>query len=388
MGDYDKSYWNIWTTYAIYYFGKANLGLIMPLLLATQGFTKYNVGLVASGFFLAYAVGQFLHGQISERFNPYHYIVVGLVGSAIMNAFLGFFGMFFWLLFIGEVFDGFFQSMGWSSCVRAVSERSKNPAKAATILGTSYQIGNSVAWLVASFMIGWFGWQWGFWVAAIVMFIKAMILLKYAPKDYVVKKQTVAKQVKNTLTVPIVLAGAGLLLLNMVRFGVMTWIPTFLFEVEKLGIDKIGLKIFLFPIFGVLGTLLYNALKTDRENTTMIYMLGLATVFAIFPFADGGMLTTVLLLASGFFVYGVHVYLVSATPSQFRDKQVVAASTGLINGFGYIGTTLVGILVPFILDGYSWMYVFYFWSILAVLIIFLTIGIKVWKIKEARANAY
>jgi len=387
MEDYNKNFWNIWTTYAVFYFGKVNLSLIIPLLLATQGFTKYHVGWVASGFFFAYAVGQFLHGQISERFNPYKYIAVGLIGSAVMNTFLGFYGMFFWLLFFGEVFDGFFQSMGWSSCVRAVSEKSSNPSRATTILGTSYQVGNSVAWLVASFMIGWFGWQWGFWVAAIIMVLKAVILLVYAPKDYVLKKQSVKKQVKLTFTPHIILAGLGLCFLNMIRYGVITWIPTFLYETQQLSISSIGLKIFMIPVFGVLGTLLYNKLKTNRENTTIAYMIGLGLVFLAFPYATGNWIT-ILLLGSGFFVYGVHVYLVSTTPSMFVKEKVVAASTGFIDGMGYIGTTIIGILVPFILDGYSWKYVFYFWAGLALLIVILTIVIKIKNYGIKHKNKY
>ena len=95
-------FWHLWTSYAVYYFGRVNLSLIIPILLATQGLSKYSLGLVASGFFFAYAIGQFLHGQISERFNPFTYIAIGLIGSAIMNLFLGFSAGFFWILFIGE----------------------------------------------------------------------------------------------------------------------------------------------------------------------------------------------------------------------------------------------------------------------------------------------
>ena len=66
---------NIWTSYATYYFGKVNLSIVVPALLATyKNLSLYSVGLVSSGFFFAYALGQFLHGQISERHNPFIYI--------------------------------------------------------------------------------------------------------------------------------------------------------------------------------------------------------------------------------------------------------------------------------------------------------------------------
>ena len=85
------TFWNLWSSYAIYYFGKVNLSIVVPALLVThKDLTMYSVGLVSSGFFFAYAIGQFLHGQISERFNPFVYISIGLIGSALMNLFLGF----------------------------------------------------------------------------------------------------------------------------------------------------------------------------------------------------------------------------------------------------------------------------------------------------------
>jgi len=120
MKKINLTFWNIWSSYAIYYFGKVNLSIVIPALLAThENLTLYNVGLVSSGFFFAYAIGQFLHGQISERYNPFVYIALGLIGSSIMNVILGFSAGFFIILLVGEILDGMFQSMGWSSCVRA-----------------------------------------------------------------------------------------------------------------------------------------------------------------------------------------------------------------------------------------------------------------------------
>ena len=114
------TFWDIWTSYATYYFGKVNLSIVVPALLVTyKDLSMMNVGLVSSGFFFAYALGQFFHGQFSERYNPFVYVSIGLIGSSIVNLLLGFSAGFFILLFVGEVVDGMFQSMGWSSCVRA-----------------------------------------------------------------------------------------------------------------------------------------------------------------------------------------------------------------------------------------------------------------------------
>lgn len=370
-GIMSRQFWHLWSSYAVYYFGKVNLSLVMPvLLIAYKDLSLYNVGFVASGFLIAYAVGQFVHGQVSERFNPYTYIAVGLIGSAILNLVLGFSAGFFWVLLIGEVIDGGFQSMGWSSTVRANALTSKDPERSSTILGTAYQFGNSVAWLVCAFVIGQFGWQYGFWVASMVMFARGAWLY-LARKQVKVVGRKIKDQVKLTINHTIVVSGLSLCLLNMVRYGVIIWIPTYLYQTMSMPIEKVGINVFLIPIAGILGTLLYNRIKIHKDITTMVYLFLLGVAFVIFPHTVG--LTMVaILVASGFLLYGPHVFLVTTIPSRQIGDNIVASSTGYIDGMGYIGSSLIGVLVPFIIDKTGgWQSVFYCWAGMAFAVIVL-----------------
>jgi len=364
-----KTFWNLWSSYAAYYFGKVNLSIVIPVLLATYGeLSLYSIGWVSTGFMLSYALGQFLHGQISEKFNPFIYVAVGLIGSAVMNLILGFSAGFFWALLIGEIIDGGFQSMGWSSIVRANAETSKNPEKSSTILGTAYQFGNSFAWIVCAFVIGQWGWQWGFWVASAVMMVRGIHIFLTRPKHLPKPEKTTGERVRLTLSFPIVISGICLCLLNIVRYGVITWIPTYLYQTFNMPIEKVGISIFLIPIAGIAGTLLYTRIKLPKDVTTMLYLMLLGVTFAVFPNTTG-VLMVALLLIGGFALYGPHVFLVTTMPSRFHDKQIVAASTGFIDGAGYIGSAIVGILVPLIIDKTgTWSTVFYVWAAMAVVV--------------------
>jgi len=370
-GIMSRQFWHLWSSYAVYYFGKVNLSLVMPvLLIAYKDLSLYNVGFVASGFLIAYAVGQFVHGQVSERFNPYTYIAVGLIGSAILNLVLGFSAGFFWVLLIGEVIDGGFQSMGWSSTVRANALTSKDPERSSTILGTAYQFGNSVAWLVCAFVIGQFGWQYGFWVASMVMFARGAWLY-LARKQVKVVGRKIKDQVKLTINHTIVVSGLSLCLLNMVRYGVIIWIPTYLYQTMSMPIEKVGINVFLIPIAGILGTLLYNRIKIHKDITTMVYLFLLGVAFVIFPHT-AGLTMVAILVASGFLLYGPHVFLVTTIPSRQIGDNIVASSTGYIDGMGYIGSSLIGVLVPFIIDKTGgWQSVFYCWAGMAFAVIVL-----------------
>lgn len=367
-------FWNLWSTYAIYYFGKVNLSIVIPALLITfKDLNLYDFGLVSLGFMFAYAIGQFLHGQISERFNPYVYITLGLMFSGIANLFMGFIGSYFVMLLILETFDGFFQSMGWSSVVRAnalIQKDDKARDRSSTILGCSYQIGNSVAWLISAFAVAWWGWQAGFWVAAIMLLGRGLLLYLTKPKVDHKPLHTVKKQVKGTISFPVVMSGLSLMVVNMVRYGVMTWLFTYYVFAGNFGIADFGnvsLKIVFIPIAGVIGTLVYNKIPWKKDLISIVFLAAMGVCWYLFPFADsaGG---TMLVLASSAFLYGPHVFLVCTIPSRFKEKGVVASSTGFIDGMGYVGTTIIMLVVPYLVletQG-SWNNVFILWSLISL----------------------
>ena len=363
-----RQFWNLWSSYALSYFGKVNLGIIIPVLLASyKNLSLYNIGLISSGFFFAYAIGQFLHGQISERHNPFIYVSLGLILSGIANLFLGFWGGFFIILLTLETLDGFFQSMSWSSIVRANSEiqSKKDLSKSSTILGCSYQFGNSLAWLVSAFVVGAWGWRAGFFVASGVLILRGITLYFTKPKRKFKPKQKISKQIKLTLSKKIVLSGFSLLLLNMVRYGVISWIPLYFFLAGDFSVGEmgqVGLKVFLIPIAGIFGTLIFNKLPMKKDWISVIFLFLMGITWIFFPFTEG-IISTILLLLGSAFLYGSHVFLVSTVPTRFKDKNVVAGATGFIDGAGYLGTVLIGLIVPFIiLEGGGWNNVFLFWA--------------------------
>jgi len=371
----NKQFWNLWSSYAIYYFGKVNLSIVIPALLITfKSLNLYDFGLVSLGFMFAYAIGQFLHGQISERFNPYVYIVMGLVLSGIANMFMGFLGSFFVMLLVLETFDGFFQSMGWSSIVRAnslIQKDDKARDRSSTILGCSYQIGNSLAWVVSAFAVAWWGWQAGFWVASIMLLSRGVTLYLTKPKIDYKPKQTVTKQVKGTLSFPIVMSGLSLMVLNMVRYGVLTWLFTYYILAGNHAIVEFGdvaIKSFLvfIPLAGVVGTLVYNKLPWKKDLTSIAFLALMGVCWYVFPFTDS-FTGSLLVLASSAFLYGPHVFLVCTIPTRFKKKGVVASSTGFIDGMGYIGTTIIMLIVPYLVieTRGSWNNVFILWSLIS-----------------------
>jgi len=371
----DKQFWNLWSTYALTYFGKVNLSIVMAaLLLVYTDWSMYYVGFVASGFFASYAIGQFLNGQISERFNPYIYITAGLCLSGLANLFMGFLGGFLVALIVLETCDGFFQSMNWSSIVRATAELyddGKERSRRSTILGTSYQFGSSLTFLVSAFSVATWGWQAGFYVASAVLIIRGVLLFITKPKRDFKPKQKIEQQVKLTLSQPVILSGLSLLFLNMVRYGVLTWFFVYLVQQsgisvpEFFGKDLVALA--LVPVAGICGTLVYNKLPWKKDLISIFFLFLMGVMWLIFPFVSGITSIIVLLLSSAF-LYGPHVFLVSTIPTRLKQHSIVASSTGFIDGMGYVGTFLIGLIVPYlVLETGGWSNVFLFWACISFL---------------------
>jgi sugar phosphate permease len=170
------------------------------------------------------------------------------------------------------------------------------------------------------------------------------------PKKKFKPRNTIKKKIKKTLDLPTVLSGFSLMFLNMVRYGVLTWLFTYYVFSGNFAIADFGtvsLKTIFIPIAGVLGTLIYNKFPTKKELTSILFLALMGVTWFVFPFTTG-LLATFLVLLSSAFLYGPHVFLVTTFPSRLHKDKVVAAATGFIDGMGYIGIALVMLLVPYL----------------------------------------
>src|SRR4051812_27422171 len=67
--------WTLWLTYGAFYFCRTNISAAVPGLKASiesggLGFTGEQVGWILASLKIAYGIGQFFNGQLSERFSP------------------------------------------------------------------------------------------------------------------------------------------------------------------------------------------------------------------------------------------------------------------------------------------------------------------------------
>src|SRR5204863_1415957 len=117
--------WTLWLTYGAFYFCRTNISAAVPGLKASVesgglGLSAVEVGWILASLKIAYGVGQFFNGQLSERFSPRVMLAFGMFGSAALNVLFGLSTGFYFLLFVWAS-NGFFQSLGWTPCVRVAA---------------------------------------------------------------------------------------------------------------------------------------------------------------------------------------------------------------------------------------------------------------------------
>ncbi len=75
----------IWITYGTFYLGKENISIAIPAIMKELGCTKTALGSVMSCMFIIYALGQFINGQLGDKFGAKKLISLGLLISGILN---------------------------------------------------------------------------------------------------------------------------------------------------------------------------------------------------------------------------------------------------------------------------------------------------------------
>jgi len=384
---------SLWLAYASFYLCRVNISIAIPGILEEYNITKTAMGAVLSALFFAYAVGQFINGQLGDKFGARKLLTFGAIVSAILNLIFPVLPGVVSLLALVWGLNGYFQSMGWSPSTKTIGNwfPIKMRGKIAGLFGSCYQWGNAASWALAGLVVGMFGWRYAFWIPAIVFIIFAIqwfISGRNAPEEVglptvedchegVMEMRECREDehlgfkytLKTVLTDPrIWMAGFSLFGLNIIRYGFMNWAPTYMFEVEKATISTVAYKAVVMPLAGSIGALFAGwasdkFFKSRRAPIVVLMLIGLAAFTILYPQLKHfhWIWSLLCLSAIGFTIYGPHVMVVTTIPIDYASRKAAASATGFIDSLGYFGASLTGVISGFLIDKYGWNAAFYFW---------------------------
>ena len=393
-----KMFWMMWITYAAFYLGRVNISVAMPGIAEEFGLTKTNLGVILSALFAMYAIGQFINGQLGDKLNSRLIITVGLLTSAILNVFMGLTGGIIGLMVVVWGLNGYFQSMGWGPTVKAIANWFPGGirGKISGRLGTSYIIGGALSWLLAGTIIKYLDWRATFWVPALIMAVIAIhwyLRARNAPEEIGLptveeQEQGIARTeaqvdehigfretLKITLRNPYIWFTAfGLFGLNIVRYGFMSWAPTYMFEEQGATISMAAYKAIAFPVAGGLGAILAGwasdkLFQNRRAPVAFVMLIALAVLcylYRIVP-GDNWIISLIILLFIGFFTFGPHILIVAALPADLGSRKAASSVTGFIDAMGYAGASITGVGTGYLIDRFSWDAAFNFWILGAIM---------------------
>jgi MFS transporter, OPA family, glycerol-3-phosphate transporter len=389
-----RVFWSVWVTYFAYYLCRYNMPVANTRLCQTYAWDAEQFGIVLSALTLMYAVGQFVNGQLADRFGTRVIASLGVLGSVALN--LAVFVLLLvappdaadpqWALALLAVFwglNGFFQAMGWSPMVKVMAHwyPVSRRGKIMGMMGTCYQFGGAFASLVALFLVGYFAQEWGgnwryvflfpallFAVIGVVFFV----LIRNRPEDVGLPPvifdeepsratggapgATISANVLRTLRNPYLWILAGtFFLLDANRYGFVNWMPAFL---DAQGVGDVApllanfkkaMTLCIHPLAGSAGAILAGWASDrffgGRRAPVIVVLLALLGAFSVlFPYIDPARtwLVVFVVAAVGFCTYGPHILMVGHAAQDFGRKSGAAGASGFIDAMGYVGASLAG----------------------------------------------
>jgi len=407
----------IWISYGSFYLCRANMSFALPGLAAEFGYSKTLLGLLGTALFIMYSIGQFVNGQLGDKFGARKLVFVGMVCSALLNIAFSFTTAFTFMLIVWGL-NGYFQSMGWAPQVKTMANwfTVKQRGKWMGLMGSCYQIGNAYSWLLASYLAATYGWRTIFWVPAIIFLVSSIHFvtrLRNAPEEVGlppieqlrkimepgegVKPAAVsgaakdehmgfAYTIKLCVTNPRIWAVAiSFFCLDIIRYGFFYWAPVYLIEAQGASITSAGLKVAVLPLAGSAGAIVTGwatgkFFQNRRAPVIAICLFGLAIFSYLFYNAPPGawVWSLICLAVVGFCTYGPHVLMVGHAAQDFAGRKAAASAAGFIDGFGYIGAAMTGVFTGWLVDHFGWYAGFYYWIISAV--VAGSIMLALWKV--------
>lgn len=371
--------------YAFYYFTRKSLVFAMPALMSSLGYTKSQLGILASILSISYGFSKFLSGIVADRSNPRAFMAVGLMLTGIFNILFGMSSsLLLFALFWG--FNGWFQGWGWPPCARllthwyAQSERGRWWG----VWNTSHNVGGFLIPIVASFCVQGWGWRYALYVPGAICIAASLFLIyclrdtpqslglppieKYRGEE---NEQEVKKHEQELSTKELLLKyvfknrfiwllAFSSFFVYVIRQGINDWGQLFLFEHKSYSLLLAGSCIGSFELGGFCGSLAAGWLSDKvyrgrRGPVNVIFAMGVVLSLLALWFAPPGylLIDSSLMYLVGFFIFGPQM-LIGMAAAELSHKKAAATVTGFAGWIGYLGAASAGYPIGKITQDYGW----------------------------------
>lgn len=373
-----------WLVYTMSYLGKVNYSANITQIIDFYDVTKTEAGIVPTFFFFAYGIGQIVNGLLCKKYNIKWMIFISLFVSSSINLLIAVssdFSIMKWLWLV----NGFVLSILWPTIVRMLSE-SLPQVKLSTssiVMGTTVAVGTLIVYGSSSVFAIFDNFKLSFYLAGVSVLVVAIIWIfcfdkavktakqekeqekiRTVPENDGISKQETDKKQRKILFATIYILCFFAILVNLIKDGLMTWVPSILKENFSMS-DSLSVLLTLFlPILAVFG----NAFAYVIHKRIPDYINHCVAVFAVIAVLIGAIIgslkleiaVTMLigLVAVNFLASSLNSLVTSVFPLFMRGKVNSGLVAGVINGFCYVGSAISSYGLGVIADNFGWMSVF------------------------------
>ena len=164
--------------YAMFYLVRNNLSTVAKDIEGALGYDYNMIGNILALSAIAYGLGKFLNGSLSDRSNPRKFMALGLLLTGLLNFAFGSVQSYGIHLFLWTL-NGFVQGMGWPPCGRSLGHwfNIKERGTVFAIWNVAHNIGGGLAGIIAAYAtIQYGGWQAAFYVPGTIALIGSFYL--------------------------------------------------------------------------------------------------------------------------------------------------------------------------------------------------------------------
>ncbi|HME37478.1 MAG TPA: MFS transporter [Steroidobacteraceae bacterium] len=382
--------------YGSLYFCRADLSVATPLLVEELG--RHGVshadaiirmGSITSFGVLAYAIGKLFLTGLGDFWGGKNNFLIGLGGATVFTLLFAS-GLSLPLFTVAWIGNRLTQSLAWAGLVKVSSKwfDYSSYGMVIGILSISYLVGDAAArqWMGMLIEHG-YGWRTLFYFAAAVACIFLVCNFLFLRESRVDSGYTEAKpnplnlfaesesrpRSVAELLLPLFRSRAFLLVCllslgcTIIRETFNAWTPQYLSDYVGYSKSDAARMSSIFPGVGAVSVLVTGWLS-DRlgvNGRSLIMFVGLSgaaaallVLMSMRSSATGSLLPIFAIGAIAFCLLGPYSYLGGAFALDFGGKQAGAASSGIIDGVGYLGGAAAGYIVARVSVAFGWQGVF------------------------------
>ncbi|HLH48838.1 MAG TPA: MFS transporter [Roseiarcus sp.] len=363
---------------ALNYVDRASLSVAMPMIGKEFHLDPSTEGILLSSFFFAYAAMQIPGGFLADRYKPRLIIAAATFGWGLFQALAALstnsFGLFVTRLGLGVAEAPIYPAGGK---LNAIWMTRNERARGATLLDGGAPLGAALGALIIAGLIAEFdSWRMSFAIAGIGTVLCGAFAWWYIrndPRDHPAVNEAEARFIAEAhgredaealpptggglggffLYRSVWCMGLGWMFFNVVFYGLLTWMPTYLYQVHGLDIKQLGGSLFIMFFAGFVGELVggqvadFWRMRGGAENTVFRTIFSVAAIVAtaslfLVAFVESSAAIVALLSATLFFLRWCGMYW--AIPSILGSR----ARSGFLGGFMNLCGNIAGMATPII----------------------------------------